>query len=436
MKYSFTLKSYKSKCLEGNLTVPADKSISIRALILASYCVGSCKIFNLLESDDVLNTLKVIKKLGVKIEKKKKYYLIHGNGGYYEEPQTELYFGNSGTGVRLLTGLLSSNNLNATLTGDSSLSSRPMLRIIKPLEKMNLIFEHNNGFLPIKIKKNNNYTLPCNYKLTSGSAQVKSAILLASLGAAGKTTILEKIGSRDHTEIMLKYLGAKININSEKISLESPNFLKPKDIHIPGDFSSASFLIVAGLIIFQSKIIIKDVGLNYFRIGLIDVLIKMDAKIKITNKRKLNGEDVGDIEVLSSKLKGVNFTGKISPRMIDEYPIVFVAASFASGTSIFKGLGELKVKESNRLKVMYETLKLLGVKIKMGDSHIEITGDKNYNCDAKIKTFDDHRIAMSSLVFGMASNGSVEIDDMSMINTSFPNFKKTFEELGAKIKFI
>ena len=436
MKYSFTLKSYKSKCLEGNLTVPADKSISIRALILASYCVGSCKIFNLLESDDVLNTLKVIKKLGVKIEKKKKYYLIHGNGGYYEEPQTELYFGNSGTGVGLLTGLLSSNNLNATLTGDSSLSSRPMLRIIKPLEKMNLIFEHNNGFLPIKIKKNNNYTLPCNYKLTSGSAQVKSAILLASLGAAGKTTILEKIGSRDHTEIMLKYLGAKININSEKISLESPNFLKPKDIHIPGDFSSASFLIVAGLIIFQSKIIIKDVGLNYFRIGLIDVLIKMDAKIKITNKRKLNGEDIGDIEVSSSKLKGVNFTGKISPRMIDEYPIVFVAASFASGTSIFKGLGELKVKESNRLKVMYETLKLLGVKIKMGDSHIEITGDKNYNCDAKIKTFDDHRIAMSSLVFGMASNGSVEIDDMSMINTSFPNFKKTFEELGAKIKFI
>ena len=436
MKYSFTLKSYKSKCLEGNLTVPADKSISIRALILASYCVGSCKIFNLLESDDVLNTLKVIKKLGVKIEKKKKYYLIHGNGGYYEEPQTELYFGNSGTGVRLLTGLLSSNNLNATLTGDSSLSSRPMLRIIKPLEKMNLIFEHNNGFLPIKIKKNNNYTLPCNYKLTSGSAQVKSAILLASLGAAGKTTILEKIGSRDHTEIMLKYLGAKININSEKISLESPNFLKPKDIHIPGDFSSASFLIVAGLIIFQSKIIIKDVGLNYFRIGLIDVLMKMNAKIKITNKRKLNGEDIGDIEVSSSKLKGVNFTGKISPRMIDEYPIVFVAASFASGTSIFKGLGELKVKESNRLKVMYETLKSLGVKIKMGDSHIEITGDKNYNCDAKIKTFDDHRIAMSSLVFGMASNGSVEIDDMSMINTSFPNFKKTFEELGAKIKFV
>ena len=436
MKYSFTLKSYKSKCLEGNLTVPADKSISIRALILASYCVGSCKIFNLLESDDVLNTLKVIKKLGVKIEKKKRYYLIHGNGGYYEEPRSELYFGNSGTGVRLLTGLLSSNNLNATLTGDSSLSSRPMLRIIKPLEKMNLILEHNNGFLPIKIKKNNNYTLPCNYKLTSGSAQVKSAILLASLGAAGKTTILEKIGSRDHTEIMLKYLGAKININSEKISLESPNFLKPKDIHIPGDFSSASFLIVAGLIIFQSKIIIRDLGLNYYRIGLIDVLMKMNAKIKITNKRKLNGEDVGDIEVLSSELKGVNFTGKISPRMIDEYPIVFVAASFASGTSIFKGLGELKVKESNRLKVMYETLKSLGVKIKMGDNHIEIEGGKNYKCDAKIKTFDDHRIAMSSLVFGMASNGSVEIDDMSMINTSFPNFKETFEELGAKIKFI
>ena len=436
MKYPFTLKSYKSKCLEGNLSVPSDKSISIRALILASYCIGECKIFNLLESDDVLNTLEVIRKLGIKIEKKKKYYIVHGNGGHYEEPRTELYFGNSGTGVRLLTGLLSSSNLNATLTGDSSLSSRPMLRIIKPLEKMNLVMNHNNGFLPIKIKKNNNFTLPCNHKLTSGSAQVKSAILLASLGAPGRTTILEKIGSRDHTEIMLKYLGAKISKNGEKISLESPNFLKPRDIYIPGDFSSAAFLIVAGLIISKSKITLKDVGLNYYRIGLIDVLKKMNARINIKNKRKLNNEDIGDIEVFCSNLKGVNFTGKISPRMIDEYPIVFIAASFASGTSVFRGLGELKVKESNRLKVMYETLKLLGVKIKMGDSQIEIEGGENYNCNSKIKTFDDHRIAMSSLVFGMASNGSVEIDDMSMIKTSFPNFKETFEGLGAKIKFI
>ena len=436
MKYPFTLKSYKSKCLEGNLSVPSDKSISIRALILASYCIGECKIFNLLESDDVLNTLEVIKKLGIKIERKKKYHVIHGNGGHYEEPKTELYFGNSGTGVRLLAGLLSSSNLNATLTGDSSLSSRPMLRIIKPLEKMNLFLRHNNGFLPIKIKKNNNFTLPCNYKLTSGSAQVKSAILLASLGATGKTTILEKIGSRDHTEIMLRYLGARIIKNGEKISLESPNFLRPRDIYIPGDFSSAAFLIVACLIISGSKIILKDVGLNYYRTGLIDVLKKMNAKIKIKKRRKLNDEDIGDLEVSSSNLKGVNFDGKISPRMIDEYPIIFVAASFASGTSIFRGLGELKVKESNRLKVMYETLKLLGVNIKMGDSHIEIEGGKNYNCNTKIKTFDDHRIAMSSLVFGMASNGSVEIDDMSMIKTSFPKFKETFEELGAKINFI
>ena len=436
MKYSFTLKSYKSKCLEGNLSVPSDKSISIRALILASYCIGKCKIFNLLESDDVLNTLQVVKKLGIKIEKKKEYYIVHGNGGHYEEPETELYFGNSGTGIRLFAGLLSSSNLNATLTGDKSLSSRPMLRVIKPLEKMNLILKHKNGFLPIKIEKNNNFTLPCNHKLTSGSAQVKSAILLASLGVAGKTTILEKIGSRDHTEIMLKYLGAKIRINGEKISLESPNFLKSRDIYIPGDFSSAAFLIVAALIIPKSKITIKNVGLNYYRIGLIDVLKKMNAIIKIKNKRKLNDEEIGDIDVLSSNLIGVNFTGKISPRMIDEYPIVFVAASFASGTSVFKGLGELKVKESNRLKVMYDTLKSLGVKIKMGDSHMKIEGSKNYNCNAKIKTFDDHRIAMSSLVFGMASNGSVAIDDMSMINTSFPNFKETFEGLGAKIKFI
>ncbi len=434
MKCSFTLKSYKSKSLKGNLKIPADKSISIRALIIASYCIGTTKIFNLLESDDVLNTLNVLREIGIKIKKCKGFYEVHGSGGYYKEPTKELFFGNSGTGVRLMTGLLASSNLNAVLTGDKSLSSRPMHRIIEPLKKMNIEVGNNNGLLPLFIFKNNNNILPYDHKLLIGSAQVKSSILLASLGLRGKTTIFETLPSRNHTEIMLKYLGAKIVVRKNKISLSSPNFLEPKDIIVPGDFSSAAFVIVATLITLDSHVEIKEVGLNYFRVGLIEVLRKMNADISINNKKIVNGETVGDIIVKSSNLNAVNVSGKIVPRMIDEYPILFVAASFAYGKSKFKGLSELKVKESNRLKVMHDSLKKLGVNILMGTDFVEIVGKKTYNCNEIVETFEDHRIAMSSLVFGMASNGSVKIDDMSMISTSFPNFKDIFGKIGAKIK--
>jgi 3-phosphoshikimate 1-carboxyvinyltransferase len=367
MKKTFTLKSFKSKPLNGLINVPSDKSISIRSLIISSVCIGNTKIFNLLESDDVINTLKVLRGLDIKIKKKTSYYEVSGQGGFFSDPENSLNFGNSGTAVRLMTGLLSTSEINATLTGDKSLSSRPMKRIIEPLSKMNVSISDHDGLLPIRISHDNKKHIPIKYTLNIGSAQVKSSILLAALNVKGTSKIIEKIASRDHTEIMLKYLGAQIKKQKNIISLTSPNFLKPKDLKIPGDFSSAAFIIIAVVLSKKSKVKIKDVGLNFFRTGLLDVLKKMNANILIKNKRKFNGESVGDIEIESSNLTSTIVQKNIVPRLIDEYPILFVAASFASGTSKFYGLRELKIKESNRLKSMAKALSEGGVKLNLGD---------------------------------------------------------------------
>ena len=435
MKKSFTLKSSKSKPLNGIISVPSDKSISIRSLIISSICLGNTKIYNLLESDDVLNTLNVLKKLQIRIDKKKDFYEVFGQGGYFSDPQENLDFGNSGTGIRLMTGLLSTSEINATLIGDRSLSSRPMDRVIKPLEKINVSISHTNGLLPIKIFNQKKIHVPSSHKLEIGSAQVKSAILLAAMNVKGTTKIFEKIPSRDHTEIMLKYFGASLNVSDNCITLKSPNFLKPKDLRIPGDFSSAAFIIVAVLLSQNSKVKIRNVGLNFYRIGLLEVLKKMDAKISITNKRNFNNEVVGDIEVNSSNLRGTTVNKEISARLIDEYPILFVAASFANGTSSFFGLGELKVKESNRLKTMAKALSENGVKLKVGETSIKIFGDKNQEGGRSVATESDHRVAMSMLILVFFSEKSIIIDDMGMIKTSFPGFKDLFEVLGARIDY-
>ena len=436
MKNSFTLLSTKSKSLKGKLSVPGDKSISIRALLLSSICFGNSKISNLLESDDVLNTLKSLKSLGIKIIKKKKFFEGYGNGGFFSQPSKDLYLGNSGTGLRLLAGLLSTRNINVSFSGDKSLSSRPMMRIIEPLQKMNISIEHNNGFLPLKIFNNNDFSIPINFSLKLGSAQVKSAILLAGLNTIGTTIIDEKLPSRDHTEILMKYLGAKIIKNKTKILLESPNFLKPKDIFIPGDFSSAAFIIVAVLITKNSQVTIENVGLNFFRTGLLEILKKMKAKIKIFNKRKVNGELIGDLMVLSSNLFSISINSKIVPRLIDELPILFVAASFAKGTSTFSGIEELKFKESDRLTTMAEALRNAGVKLQLKENSLSIKGNKKQKGGNLVLTKHDHRIAMSMLIFGLAAEEKIKIDDKSMIKTSFPNFKEIMQTINARISYV
>ncbi len=433
-KNTFTLKSLKSKCLAGKLSVPADKSISIRALLISAICFGNTKVSNLLESEDVKNTLNCLKKLGVKILKKGNQFEIFGQGGFFEGSEKELFLGNSGTGLRLLIGLLSTRNINLNFTGDESLSSRPMMRIIEPLKKMNVLIKHNNGFLPIRIENNNDSSFPIKYSLQIGSAQVKSAILLASLSLSGTTIIKEKFPSRDHTEILLKYLGANIKKEKNIITLKSPNFLKPKDIFVPGDFSSAAFLIVAALITKESKVILQNVGLNFFRTGLLEVLKKMNAKIDIFNKKLINGELIGDIIVESSNLVSIDVNSNIAPRLIDEFPILFVAASFASGKSTFKGLEELKFKESDRLKTMAVALKGAGVQISLKEDSLEIIGNKIQQGGNYVITKSDHRIAMSMLTFGLAAEKSITIDDSSMIKTSFPKFKETMNSLNASIR--
>ena len=434
MKNSFTLKSSKSKPLNGNLLVPSDKSISIRSLIISSLCIGNTRIFNLLESEDVINTLKVLKQLKIKVEKNKEFYEIHGQGGLYSDPQLSLNFGNSGTGIRLMTGLLSTSQINATLVGDKSLSSRPMLRVIEPLKKMNVSISHENGFLPIKILNKRKKHVPINHTLKIGSAQVKSSILLAAFNVKGATKILEKIPSRNHTEIMLKYLGANLNTKKNVITLTSPNFLKPKDLRIPGDFSSAAFIIVAVLLSKNSYVKIRNVGLNFFRTGLVDVLKRMNAKINIGNKKEFNGELVGDIDVASSNLIATTVKKELSPRLIDEYPILFVAAAYAEGVSKFHGLSELKIKESNRLITMAKALSDAGVKLKLEENSIEISGKKLQEGGNYVQTDSDHRIAMSMLIFGLISEKPIIIDEMTMIKTSFPNFKETFQKIGARIE--
>ena len=440
MNKTITLKSSKCKSLKGIIWVPGDKSISHRALILASNCMGNTKIYGLLESEDVFNTLAALKKLGIKIIKKPKYYEVYGSGGFFCEPSEKLDFGNSGTGLRLMIGLLSTRNINATFVGDKSLSKRPMSRIIEPLRTMNTKIEHNNGFLPINIKANQFFSVPIKYNLKIGSAQIKSALLLAGMVVKGTTEITENVFSRDHTERMLKFLGANIEIKKKSkkkiIKLCSPTLLKSNEIFVPGDISSAAFIIVAALLIEGSFIEIKGVGLNLLRIGFIDVLKKMKGKVFVKNKRIVNNEVIGDIEVRYSKLVSVNLNKSISARLIDEYPILFVAACFALGSSKFSGLEELKFKESDRLISMSKALKLAGVDLEVGKDSMYIKGNNSQKGGCLVDTFSDHRIAMSMLIFGLVSREPVIVDDIRMIDTSFPGFRNIMKKIGAKIEFI
>ena len=311
-----------------------------------------------------------------------------------------------------------------------------MMRIVEPLKKMNVSLTHNNGYLPIQIKKNDDFFLPLKYSLEIGSAQVKSAIFLAALNLSGTTTVkMKNFQVVIIQKFFLNILGLKIlKIKKNIITLKSPNFLKPKNIFVPGDFSSAAFLIVAALITKESKIIIKNVGLNFFRIGLLEVLKKMNAKIDVSKKKLINGELVGNITVESSNLVSTKVDSEIVPRLIDEFPILFVAASFASGKSTFKGLEELKFKESDRLKTMADALKNAGVELNLKKDSLEVIGNKTQEGGNYVITKSDHRIAMSMLIFGLAAEKNITIDDSSMIKTSFPKFKETMNIINASIR--
>ena len=427
-----------NKPIKGSITLPGDKSISHRSIIISSISNGRTIISNILKSEDVNNTLKVIKNLGVKTKTNKNNLYIYGKGlKSLKKPKKILYMGNSGTSARLLIGLLAGQNFNSIILGDKSLSKRPMGRIIKPLSKMGAKIQSNNNKLPIKIFGSMKLKAS-RHLLNIPSAQIKSGLLLASLNIYGKTKIVEKWKTRDHTEIMLKSFKAKISlkkqVGSRIIELTGKKELKATKLNIPGDFSSAAFLIVAALIQEGSSITLKNVNLNPTRIGLLKTLVSMGGNIKIKNTKYQNGEKVGNIFVKYSKLKGCNLNSKITPTMIDEYPILSVAASCASGPSIFRGLNELKVKESNRLKLINENLIKCGVNSKIKGSDLIIhPSNFKINKIIKVKTNQDHRIAMSFAILGMKTKKGIIIDNAEYINTSFPNFVKTVNKLGARI---
>ena len=420
----------------GTINIPGDKSISHRALIIGSQATGIVKVSNLLESADVFSTMNALRKFGVHIIKRGKDYHVYGLvvGGLREYNGT-INCGNSGTTARLMMGLLSTYPITINFIGDKSLSKRPMARVINLLKEFGAnALPENKNTMPFKFL--GSYVgLQNDQKLNVPSAQLKSAWCLAALNTKGISTLEERFETRDHTEIMLKYLNANIKVKKSKnkkiISIFGKTPIDAKDISVPGDISSAAFMIILALISKNSKVTIKNVLLNPTRTGILDVLKKMKAKIKIKNKKTVCGEIVGDIEAKSSNLKATIVSEKMAPRLIDEYPILFIAACFAKGTSNFKGIEELRIKESDRIKSMEDGLKPLGVKVSSTKSSVKITGTNSFKLNKKIKidAKGDHRIAMSFYVLSQVLNKSFKIKDFNYVKTSFPSFTKTINTL-------
>ncbi len=423
--------------LTGRIRVPGDKSISHRALMFASLAVGKSQIEGLLEGEDVLATASAMRQLGAQIERSDDgVWTVHGAGlGSLIEPAQVLDMGNSGTSTRLLMGLLASHGLSATFTGDASLSGRPMNRVITPLSQMGASFEASSGgTLPLMLR-GALPAVPIRYRLPVASAQVKSAVLLAGLNTPGITSVIEPVPTRDHTERMLTGFGAQLDVSEENgervIAIHGEAGLRPCDVVVPGDPSSAAFFLVAALLVPGSDLVIENVGLNPTRSGIVTVLKQMGGSIDELNPREVGGEPVADLRVKHSVLIGIDVDPAIVPSMVDEFPVLFVAASLAQGTTRTTGLEELRVKESDRIAVMAAALMSAGARIMENEDGLEIEGTGGEplrgTANASVETHLDHRIAMSMAVAGLASADGVEIDDTAPIATSFPNFMRLIE---------
>jgi len=437
---SSSLFSSKSYDLSGEIIIPGDKSISHRCIILSSLAIGESKITGLLNSSDVNCTIDSMNSLGSCIDlNSNDECTISGIGiGSLKQPENPLDFGNSGTAARLILGLVSTYPIKTYFIGDESLSKRPMKRVTEPLIDTGANFQlRNSEFLPITVK-GAEYPIPITHEMQVASAQVKSAIMFAGLNTPGITTIIEKERTRDHTETLFRYYGYEINIEEKDgknfISFEGQKNLNSVNIKVPGDPSSAAYPVVAGLICKNSNIKIKNVLLNPTRDGIYKCLDEMGANIRYSNKKNEAGEITYDLEVFTSTLNPIDVPAKRAPSMIDDYPILAVAASMANGTSIFRGLSELKVKESDRLLGIYNFLSKNGVDASIEDNNLIIKGSNiGPKGGALIETNLDHRIAMSSVILGMVSNQPIKVDDTETIKTSFPKFIELMKKLGAKL---
>lgn len=415
--------------LQGEITVPGDKSISHRAVMFGALSKGTTEVTNFLQGADCLSTIDCFRKLGVEIENTPEHILIHGKGLHgLSESKVQLDTGNSGTTTRLISGILAGQKFRTTLTGDASICKRPMGRIITPLTEMGADIKSmtGNGCAPLEI--NPSVLHGTHYNSPVASAQVKSAILLAGLYADGVTKVTEPYLSRNHSEIMLNFFGANVTTENTTIAIEPEPVLEGRKVVVPGDISSAAYFIVAGLITPDSEILIKNVGINPTRDGIIQVCKAMGGNIEILNENDTNGEPTADILVKYSKLHGTTIEGAIIPTLIDELPIIAVLACFAEGTTVIKDAAELKVKESNRIDVMVNNLSLMKADITGTDDGMIIHGGKTLE-GAVVESNLDHRIAMSFAIAGMNAEGTTTILNSDCVNISYPTFYQDLEKL-------
>ena len=427
--------------LAGDTSIPGDKSISHRALIIAALAVGRSVVRGLLEGDDVLRTVSAMRALGARITREDDAtWLVDGVGlEGLAEPIDLLDMGNSGTGARLLLGVLASHPISVFISGDASLRQRPMDRVIEPLSQIGARFiTREDQRLPLAICGTDE-PLPITYRPSVASAQVKSAVLFAGLNAPGVTTVIEAQATRDHTERMLRHFGAEITVikdgEGRAIALTGQPELHAAEVDIPGDFSSAAFPLVAALITPGSELTLRNIGVNPHRTGLLSTLIEMGANIDLSNERMFAGEPVADLVARTSQLTGVDVDANRVPSMIDEYPVLAIAAAHAEGTSVMRGLAELRFKESDRLAAMVEGLAICGVLAEAARDKLTVQGrGGNAPTGGHVRTHFDHRIAMSFLVLGTMADAPVTIDDGGAIATSFPGFKDLMNGLGANIE--
>jgi len=435
------LTARQSGPVQGRARVPGDKSISHRALILGALTVGETTVGGLLEGEDVLHTANAMRALGAHLERTgEQAWRIRGVGvAGFAQPAGPLDFGNSGTGCRLTIGAVAGSPVTVAFVGDESLRSRPMRRVLDPLEKMGarVLEVADGGRLPLTIRGAAD-PIPIIYESPVASAQLKSAVLLAGLAAPGETTVIEAEATRDHTERLLKHFGAKITSKSHgehgrRIVLKGQPELEPANVLVPADPSSAAFPLVAALLAPGSELVLEAVMTNPLRTGLLTTLREMGASIEVVDKRDGGGEEIGDLRVRTSTLKGIDVSAERAPSMIDEYPILAVAASFAEGVTRMRGLQELRVKESDRLAATVDMLRANGVAAEIEGDDLIVQGKGRPAGGAEVKTHMDHRIAMSALVMGLASENPVRVDDSAFIATSFPGFVELMRSIGADL---
>ena len=416
----------KIKKAVGQIKVPGDKSISHRAVMFGSLANGVTEISGFLKGADCLSTIDCFRKMGIDIDINGENVTVHGNGlRGLKKPDEMLYTGNSGTTTRLLCGILAGQNFDTSITGDASIQKRPMGRVVQPLSMMGAKIE--NEYCPLYITGTKLHGI--DYKMPVASAQVKTAIILAGLYADGETVIHEIEKSRDHTELMLSAMGADLTVDNLDITVKPTNDLTAFNVDVPGDISSAAFFLVLGAIMPNSQITVTNVGINPTRTGIIDVLKDMGADITLENVHTSAGETVADITVRSSSLKGTTVGGDIIPRLIDELPIIAVAAVFANGQTVIKDAQELKVKETNRIRAVVDEFNKCGIDITETDDGMIINGGKSIH-GADFKTYGDHRMAMSLTVLAQLADGESTLDDSDCACVSYPTFFDDFYKLG------